>query len=183
MTEARAIALVVMLGASTAMAAASRANGGPHATGTPAGHDAERAVPDAMPGWRVVDIDGRTWSPDALRGRVVLVDFWATWCAPCLADLPGLKRLHARYGPQGLTILGISLDRTSMRDFRSWLQRHGILWPQVREAGGYDGATARHFGVDAIPASFLYDRSGQLLGTALRGAALEARVAAAMEPR
>ncbi len=182
MTRARTVALVLALAAS-GMTAAARIDTDLHASGRLGSTGALPALPDALPGWHVVDIDGRTWSPDALRGRVVLVDFWATWCAPCLADLPGLKRLHARYAAQGLTILGVSLDRTSMRDFRSWLQRHGIGWPQVREAGGYDGATARRFGVDAIPASFLYDRRGQLLGTALRGAALEARVADVMESR
>ena len=140
-------------------------------------------VPATMAGWRAVDIDGRTWSPEALRGRIVLVDFWATWCAPCLADLPRLKRLHARYASDGLAILGVSLDRSSPRDFRSWLQRQAIGWPQVRERGGYESPLARHFGVEAIPASFLFDRDGRLLDANLRGATLETRVAALMEAR
>jgi thiol-disulfide isomerase/thioredoxin len=146
--------------------------------------DRPPAVADGARGsWQAVDLEGRTWSPEALRGRIVLVDFWATWCAPCLDDLPRLKRLHARYAPRGLTIVGVSLDRSSVRDFRSWLQRQAIAWPQIREAGGYDSPLARHFGVDAIPASYLYDRDGRLLDTHLRGPALEARVAALMEAR
>ena len=148
------------------------------ATGRPSAAPAGR-----IPAWQAVDLDGRTWSAEAVRGRVVLVDFWATWCAPCLDDLPRLKRLHARYAPRGLVILGVSLDRSSVRDFRSWLQRQAIAWPQVREAGGYDSPLARQFGVEAIPASYLYDRDGRLLGTRLRGAALEARVGALMEAR
>ena len=131
--------------------------------------------------WHAVDLDGRNWSAEALRGRVVLVDFWATWCAPCLADLPRLRRLHERYGNRGLTIIGVSLDRSSTRDFRSWLQRQAITWPQVREGGGYDSPLARHFGVDAIPASYLYDRDGRLLATQVRGESLETRVAALLE--
>ena len=135
------------------------------------------------PEWRATDIDGRTWTPEALRGQVVLVDFWATWCAPCLDDLPRLKRLHARYGSRGLTIIGVSLDRSSVRDFRSWLQRQGIGWPQVREPGQFDSPLARTFAVDAIPASYLFDRRGRLHATALHGEALEARVAALVEER
>ncbi len=133
--------------------------------------------------WRATDIDGRAWSSDTLHGRVVLVDFWATWCAPCLEDLPRLKRLHAREGPRGLTIIGVSLDRATTRDFRSWLQRQAITWPQVREAGQYESPLARTFGVEAIPASYLFDRDGRLHATSLRGDALETRVSALVEAR
>jgi thiol-disulfide isomerase/thioredoxin len=123
------------------------------------------------------------WSADSLRGRVVLVDFWATWCAPCLEELPRLKRLHARYHAQGLTIIGVSLDRSAGRDFRSWLQRQAVDWPQVREIGMYDSALARQFDVEAIPASFLFDRAGRLHAVSLRGDHLDARVGALMERR
>ena len=133
--------------------------------------------------WRATDIDGHAWSSEALRGRVVLVDFWATWCAPCLEDLPRLKRLHARHGAQGLTIIGVSLDRASTRDFRSWLQRQAITWPQVREPGQYESPLARAFGVYALPASYLFDRDGRLHATALRGDALDAHVRALVEKR
>ena len=145
-------------------------------------HEAATSTAPAVP-WRAIDIDGRAWSGEALRGRVVLVDFWATWCAPCLEELPRLRQLHARQASHGLTIIGVSLDRASPRDFRSWLQRQAITWPQVREPGQYDSPLARTFGVEAIPASYLFDRNGRLHATSLRGDALEARVAALVEAR
>ena len=141
-----------------------------------------RSTHHAVP-WRATDIEGRAWSSDALQGRVVLVDFWATWCAPCLEELPRLKRLHEREGPRGLTIIGVSLDRATTRDFRSWLQRQAITWPQVRESGQYESPLARTFGVEAIPASYLFDRDGRLHATSLRGEALETRVSALVEAR
>ena len=141
-------------------------------------------APDAaVATWTATDIDGRTWSAEALRGRVVLVDFWATWCAPCLDDLPRLRAAACTSCGRGLTIIGVSLDRSSPRDFRSWLQRQAIDWPQVREVGMYDSPLARTFEVEAIPASFLFDRDGRLHATSLRGKALEARVDALMETR
>lgn len=140
-------------------------------------------APSAPASWRAVDLDGRVWSSESLRGRVVLIDFWATWCAPCLAELPRLRQLHARYPTRDLVILGISLDRSSTRDFRSWLQRQGIGWPQVREIGGYDSPLAAQFGVDVLPASFLVGRDGRLVARDLRGDSLSTRVRQLVEAR
>jgi len=143
--------------------------------------DADHTAP--LPAWQAIDLDGRTWSSETLRGRVVLIDFWATWCAPCLAELPRLRRLHAAYGSREFVIIGVSLDRSSVRDFRSWLQRQGIGWPQVREVGGYDSPLAAGFGVDVLPATFLVGRDGHLVARDLRGAALETRIRALVEAR
>jgi thiol-disulfide isomerase/thioredoxin len=151
-------------------------------TAPPPGVD-DSARPSAQVSWRAVDLDGRVWSSESLRGRVVLIDFWATWCAPCLAELPRLRQLHARYDTRDLVILGISLDRSSARDFRSWLQRQDIGWPQVREVGGYDSPLAAQFGVEVLPASFLVGRDGRLVGRDLRGEALTARVRQLVEAR
>lgn len=144
---------------------------------------APTAVPSPPVTWRAVDLDGRVWSSESLRGRVVLIDFWATWCAPCLAELPRLRQLHATYPARDFIIVGVSLDRSSPRDFRSWLQRHDIRWPQVREVGGYDSPLATHFGVEVLPASLLVGRDGRLVARDLRGESLTTRVRELVEGR
>ena len=89
------------------------------------------------------DIAGARWTIAEMRGRVVLIDFWATWCAPCLTDLPELKAVRQRHPRSDFEILGISVDVSSRRTFVSWLNRHRIDWPQVHEPGGYAGKTVR----------------------------------------
>jgi thiol-disulfide isomerase/thioredoxin len=131
---------------------------------------------DAVARLDAVDISGRRWTAGDLRGRVILIDFWATWCAPCLADLPRLKALHARHSRSDFEIVGVSLDATSRRTFVSWLNRNRIEWPQIHEPGAYGAATARLFGVDHLPVTILVDRDGSVAAVNLRGAELAARV-------
>jgi thiol-disulfide isomerase/thioredoxin len=123
-----------------------------------------------------VDIGGHRWTNEDLRGRVVLLDFWATWCAPCLAELPRLKTLRNRHDRRDFEILGISLDAVSRQTLVSWLNRNRIEWPQVHERGGYSGETARKFGIDRLPRSILVDRDGSIAAIDLRGDALVSRV-------
>jgi thiol-disulfide isomerase/thioredoxin len=131
---------------------------------------ASRVPPPADIAYRT--LDGRILRASELRGRIVLVDFWATWCAPCLAEMPRLKQLHAGYSREDLIIIGVSLDTTERRGLSSWLRRNGIDWPQVHDARGYNGELARAFGVDRLPATILFDREGRVARRNLRGAAL-----------
>jgi len=116
-------------------------------------------------------LDGRPLSRDDLRGRVVLVDVWATWCAPCLAEMPTLKQLHAAHG-DNLRIIGVSVDSLPRRDLRQWLARRDITWPQLFDGRGLRGPLAVRLRVEVLPRSFLFDPSGQLVATDLRGHAL-----------
>ncbi|MEM7048199.1 MAG: TlpA disulfide reductase family protein [Acidobacteriota bacterium] len=140
------------------------------------------AVPAAADSiWRSeewTDLTGRTWTADDLEGRVVLLDFWATWCAPCLAELPDLRELDAAYGERGLVIVGIALDALERRDLRSFLLRHDITWPQVHERAGTQSDIARRFGVEAVPVTVLVDSAGRVVARDLRGKALGATVKA-----
>jgi len=122
------------------------------------------------------DLSGRRWTAEHLRGRVVLLDFWATWCAPCLTDLPRLKALRARHSRADFEILGVSLDSTSRRTLVAWLNRQRADWPQIHEPGAYEAPTARLFDVDRLPMTILVRDDGTVDSLGLRGEALEARI-------
>ena len=130
----------------------------------------------ALQRFEATDLSGTRWTAERLRGRVVLLDFWATWCAPCLADIPRLKALRARYPRTDFEILGISLDATSRRSFISWLNRNRIEWPQVHERAAYGGAIPQLFGIDRLPRTILIARDGSVAGVDLRGERLAAAI-------
>ena len=123
----------------------------------------------------VVDINGKRWTSAELHGRVVLIDFWATWCAPCLQQIPHLRRLRSAYGDR-FEVLAISLDSRPRRDFVAWVNRQGLSWPQVHDGRAFNSPAARPFGVRALPASLLLV-NGKIVARNLRGAALDRAVA------
>ncbi len=127
-------------------------------------------------------LDGRQVSASDLEGRVVLVDVWATWCAPCLAELPLLKSLHSSY-PDDVSIVGINADSVPARDLRSWLSRRQIGWPQLFDGRGVGGPILDRLGITALPRTFLFDRDGTLVAIDLRGDALQAAVQSMIQER
>lgn len=134
------------------------------------------AAAAAMEQFSATDLTGQRWTAADLRGRVVLLDFWATWCAPCLADLPLLDMLRAKHSRADFEILGISLDVTSRRAFVSWLNRNRVDWPQVHDRSGYAGKVPRLFGIDQLPSTIVVGRDGRPAGIDVRGERLVALV-------
>lgn len=120
---------------------------------------------------RITTLKGDVLSARDLRDRVVLVDVWATWCAPCLAEMPTLKQLHNRHG-DALRIVGVNVDSLPRRDLRQWLARKDITWPQLFDGRGLRGPLSTRLKVDSLPRSFLYDTKGRLVATDLRGETL-----------
>ena len=109
-------------------------------------------------------ITGRKITTDALAGRLILLDFWATWCGPCVTAMPHMKQLHEKYQDRGVEIIGISLDRTKSKLVR-FLEKEQIQWPQHCDGKGWNGALTRQFNVRGIPSVFLLSPDGTVLWT------------------
>jgi thiol-disulfide isomerase/thioredoxin len=119
----------------------------------------------------VTDLDGKPFRLDDLRGKYVLIDFWATWCAPCLAELPRVQAAEAKYRDKGFRVLSVSLDETrgAVADF---VRVRKLSWTQIHNAT-CAGDLVKDFGVGSIPATFLVDPEGKIVRLDLRGAALD----------
>ena len=129
------------------------------------------------PGDQVPDVsfkllDGTELSLAGLRGKVVLLDFWATWCGPCLDESPQLKKVYAEFGKRNdFAMIGISLDRSASQ-LGDFVKQQKLAWPQSLDGKGWASGPAGVFGVQAIPATFLIDKEGKVAGVNLGGKAL-----------
>ena len=123
------------------------------------------------PSFTSEDINGKAVRLDAYRGKYVLIDFWATWCAPCIGELPRLQAAYRTYHDAGFAIIGVSLDesKTAVVDFA---RARNLPWPQLHNASG-SADLVEGFGVSSIPATYLIDPEGTVIRLDLRGKALD----------
>lgn len=120
--------------------------------------------------------DGKPLALSSLRGKVVLIDFWASWCKPCRMENPNVKRVYEQYHGKGFEILGVSLDR----DKAAWQQaiaQDGLPWKHVSDLGFWNNAAAQQYGVSSIPYTVLVGKDGKVIAKNLRGPALEEKLA------
>jgi len=121
------------------------------------------------------DSTGKPISLSSFKGRVVLVDFWASWCGPCRAENPNVVAAYKKYNAKGFTVLGVSLDS----DKGKWIEaiaKDGLTWTHVSDLSGWFNAAAKQYGVMSIPANFLIDKEGKIIGSDLRGEALDKKL-------
>ena len=112
------------------------------------------------PPFSITTIDGKQLSLDSLAGKVVLIDFWATWCGPCREALPHIREIAHRFQEQPLVVISISLDKDEDK-WKEFVAKNQMTWLQYRD-GSFNGAIAKSFGVTAIPATFTIDADGVL---------------------
>lgn len=117
--------------------------------------------------------DGKEYDLSKLKGKVVLVDFWATWCGPCLAELPNVRKLYTKYHDQGFEVVGISIDRDKGK-LDAFMQKTPFPWPVIHDPSGTKGEQlSNRYGVTFIPLPILIDREGNVVSLQARGPMLE----------
>ena len=126
------------------------------------------------------DADGNVVTLASVIGnpavKYTLLDFWASWCGPCMGEVPALKEAYAAYHDKGFEIFGVSLDNNKER-WTAAIENNGMNWIHVSDLQGWQNAAAAEYGVRSIPANFLIDAEGKIVATGLRGDELKAKIA------
>ena len=136
-----------------------------------------------VPDFSATDLDGNPISLQDYRGKVVLLDFWAVWCGPCIKEMPNLKRVYDTYKDQGFDIIGVSLDdeESALRDY---IQENDIQWRQIYSGERWmDDPLAQQYEITGIPEPWLIDRDGTLISHKARGEDLERLVVEALKDK
>jgi tetratricopeptide (TPR) repeat protein len=124
------------------------------------------------PGFKVRSYAGDDLSLEKYRGRVVMLDFWATWCGPCRVEMPSVKALWKRLGGEHFVIIGVNTDH-NINAFENYIKREEITWPQYID---HNGLISQMYGVRGIPHTVLIDQDGIIRGIGYRGGALASKV-------
>jgi thiol-disulfide isomerase/thioredoxin len=112
------------------------------------------------PDWKLADLNGKIVNFSDFRGRVLILDFWATWCGPCRIEIPHFVELQKQYGNKGLTVIGVSLDEQGPEVVKQFVKQLGVNYPIVI---GNEKVAEAYGGIDGIPTTFVIDRQGRIV--------------------
>ena len=121
------------------------------------------------------DPSGKNIALSSLRGKVVLIDFWASWCGPCRKEMPNVVAAYKKYKSKGFEIYGVSLDK-ELQPWVEAIKKEGITWIQVSDLRYWDCVAAKQYNVQSIPFTLLLDKEGKIIAKDLRGDKLEAKL-------
>jgi peroxiredoxin len=130
------------------------------------------SIGQVAPGFQLPDQTGKEFKLSDFKGKYILLDFWASWCAPCREENPNIVKQFERFKNKNFTVLGISLDD----DRAAWLKAikdDQLNWPHLSELKRWDGKVTLQYKVEGIPASFILDPEGKIIAKNLRGVELE----------
>jgi peroxiredoxin len=132
-------------------------------------------VGQAAPEISLNNPEGKAVSLSSLRGKYVLIDFWASWCGPCRQENPNVVRMYNKFKGKNFEIFGVSLDKSKEKWLEA-IQKDALSWVHVSDLQYWQSAGAQAYGVQSIPATFLIDPTGKVIAKNLRGQALETKL-------
>ena len=130
-----------------------------------------------VPNFSAPNPQGELIELNKIKGKVTIIDFWASWCKPCRVENPNLVKLYNEYHPKGLEIISVSLDREAQKDF--WIkaiEKDQLNWYNISNLKFWQEPIAKLYGVNSIPATFIIDENGILIAKKLRGAQLDQKI-------
>jgi peroxiredoxin len=141
---------------------------------------AQVKVGQAAPEISLPDTKGNIINLSSLKGKVVLIDFWASWCGPCRRATPHVVKLYQKYKDRGFEVFGVSID-SKKTDWLKAIKQDKIQYTQVNDNTGWSASSTLKYGVDGIPATFLLNKEGTIMAIDLEGKKLEEKIAGLLQ--